>query len=105
MEPYRRKFKPRLRLGFLAAFVIFAAGLLIGLVSGHGAGFNDALAEEPVICERARDEEYRRVVASIARTMRCSTEEEFAAGQDHECDPSEVELDAGLVNEKGEIIR
>lgn len=46
----------------------------------------------------AREAEYVRVVSAIARTMRCSTVEEFERGADHECDPSEIEQDAGLVD-------
>lgn len=51
-----------------------------------------------------RDKEYTRVVTAIARTMRCSTEAEHAKGLDHECDPSEVEQDAGLVDENGKRV-
>lgn len=47
----------------------------------------------------AVDAEYTRVVAAIARTMRCQTEDEFDRGVDHECDPSEIEQDAGLLEE------
>lgn len=51
------------------------------------------------------DAEYVRVVSAIARTMRCSTVEEHNAGRDHECDPSEIEQDAGLVDAEGQILR
>jgi hypothetical protein len=61
------------------------------------------------LCEeykrRAVEAEYTRVVSAIARTMRCSTEEEFKRKEDHQCDPSEIEQDAGLVDEKGNVIR
>ena len=63
------------------------------------------LSAKPPNCDDVREAEYVRVVAAISRTMRCSTEEEFDAGRDHECDPSEVEQDAGLVDENGEVKR
>jgi len=40
--------------------------------------------------------ENERVTAAIARTMRCQTEVEYAAGTDHQCTASEIRQDAGL---------
>ena len=75
---------------------IAAVGLLL---AAFGAGYASANVN------RAREAEYTRVVAAIARTMRCSTEEEYDAGLDHECDPIEIEQDAGLTDEQGRVIR
>lgn len=70
----------------------------------HTLGCEPGLVTGPCV-EDARQAEYARVVAAIARTMRCSTEEERKAGRDHECDPSEIEVDAGLVTRDGVVIR
>jgi hypothetical protein len=51
--------------------------------------------------DHAVEAEYVRVLSAVARTMRCSTEAEHKAGNNHECDPSEIEQDAGLTDEKG----
>lgn len=51
--------------------------------------------------QKAVEAEYVRVVSAIARTMRCQTVDEREQGQDHECDPSEIEQDAGLVDADG----
>lgn len=63
---------------------------------GMGLGQKIERSECRMSVRIAVDAEYTRVVGAIARTMRCQTEEEHAQGKDHECDPSEVEQDAGL---------
>jgi hypothetical protein len=70
------------------------------LVSGlmASAGFVAGRSGQEQVKRQAVEAEYVRVVSAIARTMRCSTVEEFERGEDHECDPSEIEQDAGLVD-------
>lgn len=69
----------------------FLPACIITLALGYTLGHMNKQA--------AVDAEYTRVVAAIARTMRCQTEEEYYAGRNHECDPSEIEQDAGLLEE------
>lgn len=93
------------------AVALLVIGVLIAVwQSGYYAGQNDerafTLGCEPGLVsgpcvEDARQAEYTRVVAAIARTMRCSTEEEYKAGRDHQCDPSEIAQDAGLTDADG----
>lgn len=77
------------------------AAMLLLIVTVFVAGYYEGASQ----VEQAREAEYVRVVGALARTMRCSTEEEWARGEDHECDPSEVEQDAGLVDERGARVR
>lgn len=88
----------------------------VGLVAvvftgGYAVGRHDALVYTEgcrvglANVEDARQAEYRRVVAAIARTMRCSTVDEFDRGQDHQCAPDEIVQDAGLVDGDGKQIR
>src|SRR5690349_1073533 len=82
--------------------LIGSVGIALTLSCGFIAGYTWPHRR---LVEQTRDAEYVRVVSAIARTMRCSTETEFAAGRDHECDPSEVEQDAGLTDDEGRILR
>ncbi len=84
------------------AVVAYSAGLHQGQKRHEAAPVVPCTTD--AACEDL-DREYARVVSAIARTMRCSTEEEHAQGLDHECDPSEVEEDAGLVDAEGQVIR
>lgn len=80
----QRKRQARQALRRAATWLIFP----VIAMAGYSLGTWDKRA--------AVEAEYVRVVSSIARTMRCQTEEEFDQGLDHECDPSEIEQDAGL---------
>jgi len=40
------------------------------------------------------------VLSAVARTMRCSSVEEFDQGMDHQCEPWEIAQDAGLAEVK-----
>lgn len=73
--------------------LIVMVAVLLGFVAGR------INSQEQI--RQAREAEYVRVVEAIARTMRCSDEIEYSKGQDHECDPSEIEQDAGLVDADG----
>jgi hypothetical protein len=93
----------------LVVITVMALSTIVWYV-GYYAGRNDAraftlgcepgLISSPCVKD-AQTAEYNRVLKAVARTMRCSTEEEFAKGEDHECDPSEIEQDAGLVDADG----
>lgn len=75
---------------------IAVAVLIAGSMASLGFGLGRRGQAEAK--RQAVEAEYVRVVSAIARTMRCSTVEEFDRGEDHECDPSEIEQDAGLVD-------
>lgn len=89
--------------------IVSIALLIVGtLVAFWGAGYYTGRVDERAFIllnqENAKQAEYTRVVAAIARTMRCSTEEEFSNGRDHQCDPSEITQDAGLTDVDGNQI-
>lgn len=88
-----------------AVIVVWGSGYRTGQVDERAftLGCEPGLVSGPCV-EDAKQAEYTRVVAAIARTMRCSTEEEHKAGRDHECDPSEITQDAGLTNADGNQI-
>jgi hypothetical protein len=82
----------------------FIAGLLavvlISLIAGFLLGSHHTRRtverEQRAITQAAVYAEYYRVLGAVARTMRCSSEDEYDAGRDHQCTSSEVEQDAGL---------
>ena len=71
---------------FMLALLI--ASPAMGILGGYAAGQHNK--------EAAVQSERQRVTSAIARTMRCSSEEEFDRGEDHQCESWEIEQDAGL---------